>query len=1140
MERHSFCVKRPQTLFLIFLVFCTLCSGPLWAFGPTGSSSAGHHMYELKHISPSQGIAFLKRLNLGTATNMPCTKTLLITGGADVCQKAVAVLDLVDASEQFDVRQIASASSAPSLPSNDKIAAAVGDICIGTFANPPRETGKVGALIDVHNGAVWAIAPIFQLQNIALAVELGPNVLAQHKSITGGQGPKTEVVPSLTVQNTVADSEKITSSNPMPRTLLNSPLTATQFSAKPLAAPGLGILPPRASETERKPLALDLALAQVQTEAAMAALPPKPAGVPEAANPRLNLTPGQVVPAETTTPTLVTEAPEPILPDVAARTDEEPGLYTPIELLDEDRVINLKLPEKLPVIQLLDLVAKYTNLTCLYDPTQITGDVTLKLNGDLRGPMNVKDLYLLLESVLKFKNFVMTRTGANIVTIVKKDDALTIDPILVGPGTKGVEAGNVIVTRIFKLEHISTKSAQNLLDSMKLSVDVTPISESNTLIVTAYAHRMARLGELLDMVDKPGDPRKFQSRQLRYTMAKTLAEKVQALAEQLESVSVTVGSDSSEPSAESLTRNPGESVAAYNARKARARALENARRRAATGASGAAGQDEQTKPGVYLDADQRTNRILMIGVEEQLKVVEELIDSLDVEQQDLRSLKLYQMTYVEAEEVSRKLVELNIISRVPDTSNSSRISDSSRASDRTSAADRARAAAAVAANAAATGMEMEVGEEGPTEEPQVVVVESTNSLLVNGTPEQHIRIKEIISYIDNEMLRNEIPYQIYPLENSSPDHLATILNGLIEETTQNEDKEGKTQTLTQKREEDIEIVPDPNTYSLIVYASKRNQQWIADLVKQLDKRRPQVLIDVTLVEITKSDEFNYDLNMIENVTGLTNSALNPIGTASDSLETILSGPKGGVLDFQSNGGDFTGFYGDKHVQLLLNTVQSKNYGRVLAKPKILVNDNEEGTISTTETTYVELKSTAAIEGSQQAIQSSVSYDAYDAGIDLGITPHISEGNLLRLDINLMRSDFLRNTSIEGRPPDKTTSEIATAVTVPDGSTVILGGLLKLNQTKGGSKVPLLGDLPLLGGLFRSTGNTDNQSKLYIFVKAEIIRPAAQGVAGMEDLSVISERNRLAFEQHEKEFQDYQSWPGIKPKPMAPPEILKAQ
>ena len=73
-----------------------------------------------------------------------------------------------------------------------------------------------------------------------------------------------------------------------------------------------------------------------------------------------------------------------------------------------------------------------------------------------------------------------------------------------------------------------------------------------------------------------------------------------------------------------------------------------------------------------------------------------------------------------------------------------------------------------------------------------------------------------------------------------------------------------------------------------------------------------------------------------------------------------------------------------------------------------------------------------------------------------------------------------------KPPDSSSSDITTVVTIPDGSTIILGGMLKLNQSKAATKVPGLGDLPLLGGLFRGSHRSDLQKRLYIFVKAEII------------------------------------------------------
>jgi type II secretory pathway component GspD/PulD (secretin) len=152
--------------------------------------------------------------------------------------------------------------------------------------------------------------------------------------------------------------------------------------------------------------------------------------------------------------------------------------------------------------------------------------------------------------------------------------------------------------------------------------------------------------------------------------------------------------------------------------------------------------------------------------------------------------------------------------------------------------------------------------------------------------------------------------------------------------------------------------------------------------------------------------------------------------------------------------------------------------------------------------------------------------------------------MLRLEITLNRKDFdfTRGESVTvagdtyPRPPDLVSTDVKTVTTVPDGSTIIMGGLEKINQNKNHTKVPILGDLPLLGGLFRGINNKDEQSRLYVFVKANILRPGDQ-VEGLEDMRRVSELNRRAFEELEKGFQDMQSWPGLKDQPMDPKRVL---
>ena len=123
------------------------------------------------------------------------------------------------------------------------------------------------------------------------------------------------------------------------------------------------------------------------------------------------------------------------------------------------------------------------------------------------------------------------------------------------------------------------------------------------------------------------------------------------------------------------------------------------------------------------------------------------------------------------------------------------------------------------------------------------------------------------------------------------------------------------------------------------------------------------------------------------------------------------------------------------------------------------------------------------------------------------------------------------------PPDILTSDVETVITVPDNHTIILGGLERISQSKSGTKVPILGDIPLIGGIFRTTSNKDDQSRLYVFVKAHILRPGEE-LTGESDVERVSGRNRAIFEKYEEEMQAYQDWPGIEPEPMDPLKILE--
>jgi type II secretory pathway component GspD/PulD (secretin) len=124
-----------------------------------------------------------------------------------------------------------------------------------------------------------------------------------------------------------------------------------------------------------------------------------------------------------------------------------------------------------------------------------------------------------------------------------------------------------------------------------------------------------------------------------------------------------------------------------------------------------------------------------------------------------------------------------------------------------------------------------------------------------------------------------------------------------------------------------------------------------------------------------------------------------------------------------------------------------------------------------------------------------------------------------------------------KPLDTVESYVTTVATIPNGATIILGGIEKITQNKSVTKIPILGDIPIIGLLFRGIDKIDAQTKLYVFVKAHIIKPA-DALTGYSDIERISFKKRRAYEEAETMFQGLQSIPGIKPDPMDPLRILE--
>jgi type II secretory pathway component GspD/PulD (secretin) len=1123
------------------------------------------------HIDSNKAVSLLSSIGISSVPLRDSNNIVLVSGTAEQLDRAGIVIELIDKNEDYIIENLGPASAVRTLPSNMQIASALGRIRIGTFAEPPEGLKSSQAIIDIQDDSVFAIIPVRFRQPLFV-------LLARRGNLTEPNLPvitsTKQSIPAETKSSTAAlqaQRDKTTSATVSVSTIPSPALQSSSNTVLAVSEMGTSAGVSDKSKTVTKPLE------QVN-------------------KPDIPKTTRIILQTANQTDNKI---------EISAQTSSrQPG--------NGEDILDMALPETVTLVQLLDLAGKHLNLNYVYDPKTIGNEpIVLKLQGTQRGQMKVKDLYTLIQTVLKFRGLAMVRQEKNLVSIVPVDKVLDADPFMIEEPNEIIEIGDTVVTRLFDLQYVDAASIVKLLQNMKLGMSVSTIDNTQMVFVTCYSGRMSRIEQLIDMLDRPGTQRECRFRRLQYVTASFLVGKIRTLAGQLQGISITTSvtdtttatgassspSSSSQPVRVLTSSQPAETSALVKTK---------------------------AKQPVYIDIDERTNRILMIGYEGELALIEELIDTLDINQSDariaktynvkylkaqealekmrkfeiigtssgkgdsigniltaeplaivldntnqllikaagdqhnkisefldyidvtpddLRSLKVYEIKNVPAESIKNKLAELGLVSdsqtkttaisspAATNTNTTPAKTDSAAAATTASAAPSVKTPENVLSPASTATNTLVVTEGTPVfqmQKPQVVVNESSNSLIVKATDQQQAQIYEIIKFMDIKLPGDELSFKIYPLENSSPGHMAEMLERLIKETKDKEDKIVK----TPKEEERISIVPDANTFSLITYSSKKNQERLDYLIKSLDKRRPQVLIDVTLVEVSRSDTFEYDLNIVASandaVTG--NVGVSPIQTSTNKSRL-----EGGFNLLDSSGnptGKVKAFYTDQKVQALLTSIQQKKYGRILAKPKILVDDGQKGQIATTdETTY--MKETVQIPQTGSPITTR-EYTSVKASIELQITPHISEGDLLRLDVHLSRDDFGSRPD-SSAPPDKTTSEINTTVFVPDDRSVILGGMVKLNQSKGGYKVPLLGDIPLIGLLFRTIDNSDVEKKLYVFLKANIVRPYEE--SQLKDLQVMSDQHQDAFEKSESEFQGYEDIPGIKPQPMQPENVL---
>ncbi len=292
------------------------------------------------------------------------------------------------------------------------------------------------------------------------------------------------------------------------------------------------------------------------------------------------------------------------------------------------------------------------------------------------------------------------------------------------------------------------------------------------------------------------------------------------------------------------------------------------------------------------------------------------------------------------------------------------------------------------------------------------------------------------------------------------------------------------------------IQADPTNNALIITAAEPVYNNLRRVIDMLDKRRAQVLVEALIVELTSDRASELGIQWVVGGSG-SGKSVNTIGGTNfgsggqnivSTIENIAKAKSTGTLGLAPglNLGIFSGKAG---LGVLARALENDANANILSTPNLLTLDNEEARIVIGSNVPF-ITGQYAQTGNTTTATPFQTYDRKDVGLTLKIKPQISEGGAVRLQIYQEASSIDATTATNTAGPSTNKRSIETAVIVDDGSTIVIGGLLQDSFGMGEDKVPLLGDIPLLGSLFRYETRKRTKTNLMVFLHPKIIRDAA--------------------------------------------------
>lgn len=405
----------------------------------------------------------------------------------------------------------------------------------------------------------------------------------------------------------------------------------------------------------------------------------------------------------------------------------------------------------------------------------------------------------------------------------------------------------------------------------------------------------------------------------------------------------------------------------------------------------------------------------------------------------------------------------------------------------------------------------------PDERWRVVADELTGMLLVTATPSQHSEVRKLMERLEALPPATRRPVRSFAIRNRSVREVIPLIQQLLNAGALGEGRPADLPDVTAPRSatddrsrsigdgvespkepaigapaphepgQGLHLSADEGTNTLIAIGEARLLEQIEDLLSRVDVRQPQVMLEVLMVSLNDSQTLDLGVELEKLNIGLggnTKARLASLFGLSTRSGGAITAGGAGLTGVVLNPGEFS---------VVLRALQTVSHGRSLSMPAVLAGNNQRATLDSV------LEQPFASTNASNTVSTTSFGGSLAAGTQIAIRPQIAEGDHLVLEYQVSLSSFTGAASDPALPPPRQQNSVRSVATIPDGHTVVVGGIELRTDNRSVSQVPLLGDLPVLGEIFKSRSRNDSRQRFYVFIRASVLR-----ARGFEDLKFLSD------------------------------------